>query len=168
MPLAAVIQRHKKVKLLCNPNCRKDIVHPMHMGFQRDFLFQYRQPAFIPEILFKIPGGICLPFPLLTASLPLRLLLFLPILFRLKQFFPQHPGNGHSGGGHFSLSRIIYFGILTESHFHGGRCQHCQIIDSPSLRLYKSELSSYHIGTARANHSGRDPCPHRIVKCRIH
>ena len=156
MAFGTMIQRHFQPELSGDPHSRKDVVHPMDMGLQRDFPPHHRKPAFHGEILLKILAVLeSLPFLLLIGKC-------------LRQLLPEHGRNGHSGGGTFSLTGIVHLGILSEGHFHGRRGLHHQIVHPPALCLQKHKLPSHHIGAARTDHSGGDPRPHRIIEGRIH
>ncbi len=126
------------------------------MGFQGNLPAQHRNPAFLCKIFLKV-------FPLLhSPAFPL------PVIPGFEQFPSQHPGYGHAGGRALTLSGIIDLGILSESHFHGRRSLHKDIVNPSAMGFDQGELPSHHIGTAGAHHSRRDACPHRIIEGSIH
>ena len=156
VPLGAVVQGHLQVELLCNPHCREDVVHPVHMGLYRNLPVQHGHPALQPEVFLKaLPAFRRLPLPF-------------PVGFRFCQLLPQHGSDGHPGGGAFPLAGVIDLGVLPEGHLHGRRGLHHQAVHPPSSCLQEGELAAHHVGAAGAYHGRGDACPDGVVEGGVH
>ena len=154
-----MVQGDIHVKFLGDAQRGEDIVRPVGVGLQRNFLVNHRQHSLQLHIhrglfgVFRV-GGIGF-FGLVVFHCP-------------GQQVPQQRRRAHAGNRHFFLAAVNPLGVFAKGAFHSHRIFEDHVVYPLAVHLDCHKGSAHHVAAAGAGHRSGDAGGRRLGQGFVH